>query len=188
VVGAAATVLASCLDVGVGAVGLLGAGFALVGLLAGIDWASGRIPNQLVLPGLAAAVAIIAIATPAVGSLSLLVGAATGVLVVAGPLTLAALVSDRQAVGGGDVKLAALVGMLTGVVDVLAAETALAVVLAGWVLLALSSRARGRRMFVLGPVLAFAGLVGLAVAALLSAQGVDVKLKNLVALVLSGRT
>lgn len=182
-VAGAAVALVASLDVGVVAVCLLGMGFALVGLLAGIDLASGCIPNRVVVPGLAIAVLIVAVASVLDGSWTLLIGAAAGVLIVAGPLTLAALATDGRVIGGGDVKLAALVGILTGVVDVLAAEAALAAVLAGWVLLALQSRARGRRQFVVGPVLALAGLAGLALVALLSARGVDVRLEGIAALV-----
>ncbi|MBI3913782.1 MAG: prepilin peptidase [Chloroflexi bacterium] len=77
-------------------------------LLAFIDLRSRRVPNALVLPAMAAALAANFLASPRVGALAIL-GGAFGFAIFA----LAAFLRPGT-LGGGDVKLAALIGMIFG--------------------------------------------------------------------------
>jgi leader peptidase (prepilin peptidase)/N-methyltransferase len=170
-VGTAATALATA-SVDIGWLVLVSGGFAVCGWLAGSDLQTGRVPNRIVVPAIAALFAAVAIMAAASTDASPLLRAVVGAVVVTGPWLVLGLVTMGRGVGGGDVKLAALVGLLTGLVDPLAVEAALAVSLAAWVVLGLWARLRSRQSFLFGPALVVAGLVGIVVACALTGSAV----------------
>lgn len=108
---------------------------------AAVDIESRRIPNALVAAACVVRLAYLAIlglsGHPGAGSLA--AGSLVGALAIGGGLLVATLVADRlfggQNMGGGDIKLLAVVGLYFGV------SAGIAVVLAACILGALSSRA-----------------------------------------------
>lgn len=94
---------------------------------------------------------------PGMGVLSALVGGAIGFLLMLAPYLL-----SRDGMGGGDVKLAALIGLATGFPQVLVALT-LAIIPAGFlaVILLASRRTTRKQAIPFGPFLATAAMVTL---------------------------
>lgn len=101
-----------------------------------------RIPNWLMGVGFLLGIVL----RTALGSLPI---GATGALLIAGPFLLAWLLTDGKAVGGGDVKLLAVIGVFLGlgpgVVVVLASSLAVVVAVVGnWIRRSLSTCAGPR--------------------------------------------
>jgi leader peptidase (prepilin peptidase)/N-methyltransferase len=167
----AATTLAT-VSVAIGWVFVVSGGFAVCGWLTGCDLQTGRVPNRLVVPAIAAGFAVVASVAIVRTDASLLLRAVVGAVVLVVPWLVLALATEGRAVGGGDIKLAALVGLLTAVVDPLAVEVTLAASLVAWVVLGLWARVRSRKSFLFGPALVIAGLVGIVVACALTGPGV----------------
>lgn len=88
---------------------LLGVG----GWLLVIDVRTHRLPNRIVLPTLAALLALVIIEALLTGQVRSLIGAALGMLILGGFYAALRLVS-REGMGGGDVKLAAVIGIVLG--------------------------------------------------------------------------
>ncbi|WP_136054467.1 A24 family peptidase [Microbacterium sp. K24] len=89
---------------------------ALVGVgawLIVIDVRTHRLPNRIVLPTLVALLVLVAIDTVATGASGPMIRALIGMLVLGGFYTLLRLIS-RSGMGGGDVKLAAVIGLVLG--------------------------------------------------------------------------
>jgi leader peptidase (prepilin peptidase)/N-methyltransferase len=170
--GTTATALAT-VSVDIGWLLLVSGGFAVCGWLAGCDLQTGRVPNRIVVPAIAAVVAAVGIVATINTDSSPLLRAVVGAVVLAGPWLLIGLVTGGSGVGGGDVKLATIVGLLTGLVDPLAVDAALAVSLAAWVVLGLWARFRSRKSFLFGPALVVAGIVGIVVACVLAGSGIE---------------
>lgn len=129
---------------------------AVLALLAGRDLRTGRIPNALVYPAGAATV-LLAGAWPGLALGDVLAGAAAA----GGPLAALRALS-RGGLGGGDVKMGALVGALAGPERVVTAGLVAAVaggVAAGALLAAGRAERRGRIPY--GPFLALGGIAAL---------------------------
>jgi leader peptidase (prepilin peptidase)/N-methyltransferase len=176
----AAAVAAAALatrNIGLGSLFLVPAGFACCGWLAGRDLQSGRIPNRLLVPAIAVVLGVVAVVAAVAADTSLLLRAVVGSLVLAVPWLILGLVTAGRGVGGGDVKLAALIGVLTGIVDPLAVETALALSLAAWSVLGLWARLRSRERFLFGPALVSSGLVGIVVACAVTGSGTTLSIE-----------
>lgn len=88
---------------------LLGVG----GWLLVIDVRTHRLPNRIVLPTLAALLVLVIIEALLTGQVRSLIGAALGMLILGGFYAALRLVS-REGMGGGDVKLAAVIGIVLG--------------------------------------------------------------------------
>ncbi|WP_223627797.1 A24 family peptidase [Microbacterium sp. EST19A] len=86
---------------------LLGVG----GWLIVIDVRTHRLPNRIVLPTLAALIALVVIDAVVTGESGAMVRALLGMLVLGGFYALLRLIS-RSGMGGGDVKLAAVIGLV----------------------------------------------------------------------------
>lgn len=144
------------------AIAVLLGGFlgVLVGL-AMIDLDHGRLPNAIVYPtGLVAAVLILA--TGSLGGHLAPLGAVVGASLYGGGLFAVALLS-RGGMGMGDVKLAAVVGLVLGAIDVRAVGVAagVAVLLGGAVgVIALLRGADRRSAVPFGPMLVAGAIVG----------------------------
>ena len=89
--------------------GLVGIGIWLLV----IDAREHRLPNRIVLPALAAVLALVGIDALVTASTSALIGALVGMLVLGGFYGILRGMS-RGGIGGGDVKLAALIGLVLG--------------------------------------------------------------------------
>ena len=90
-------------------IGLVGIG---VWLLV-IDARTHRLPNQIVLPTLAAVLALAGIDAIVTGRSGSLIGGVIGMLVLGG-LYAVLRATSRGGIGGGDVKLAAVIGLVLG--------------------------------------------------------------------------
>lgn len=90
-------------------VGLVGIG---VWLLV-IDARTHRLPNRIVLPTLAAVLALAGIDAMVTGRSGSLIGGVIGMLVLGG-LYAVLRATSRGGIGGGDVKLAAVIGLVLG--------------------------------------------------------------------------
>lgn len=89
-------------------------GLAGVGIwLLSIDARTHRLPNRIVLPALAAALVLVGIDGLATQRTGGLIGALAGMLILGGFYAVLRGVS-RGGIGGGDVKLAALIGVVLG--------------------------------------------------------------------------
>lgn len=88
---------------------LLGIG----GLLTVIDIRTHRLPNRIVLPTLASLILLVVIDAVVSAQSAPMIRALLGLLVLAGFYTLLRLIS-RSGMGGGDVKLAAVIGLVLG--------------------------------------------------------------------------
>lgn len=147
--------------------------FGTGGAAAVIDRASGRIPNALLAAGTSVVVGMMA-AEAIATSPSHAVGALVGVLVVGAPLFFIAVLTNRRALGGGDVKLAALFGMSLGFVDAIGPKAMLGCTLLAWIVLAMRPR-RGER-FVFGPAVCTAGCASLALLLMIHVAGVQLSI------------
>lgn len=78
-----------------------------------IDARTHRLPNRIVLPTLAALLALVLLEAVLTGETARLAGALLGMLILGGFYAVLRLAS-RQGMGGGDVKLAAVIGLLLG--------------------------------------------------------------------------
>lgn len=90
-------------------VGLLGIGAWLLV----IDVRTHRLPNRIVLPVLAVLLALVIVEAMLTGQTRPLIGAALGMLILGGFYAALRMVS-REGMGGGDVKLAAVIGLVLG--------------------------------------------------------------------------
>lgn len=88
---------------------LLGVGVWLIV----VDVRTHRLPNRIVLPTLAALLVLVATDAVVTGESSAMVRALLGMLVLCGFYALLRLIS-RSGMGGGDVKLAAVIGLVLG--------------------------------------------------------------------------
>ncbi|MDQ4212923.1 A24 family peptidase [Microbacterium capsulatum] len=88
---------------------VLGVGVRLIA----IDIATHRLPDRIVLPTLAGAIALLVVEALLTGEPRPLTGALWGMLLLGGFYAALRLLS-RGGMGGGDVKLAALVGLVLG--------------------------------------------------------------------------
>lgn len=78
-----------------------------------IDARTHRLPNRIVLPTLAALLALVGIDALVTGQSGTLIGAVIGMLVLGGIYAVLRATS-RGGIGGGDVKLAAVIGLVLG--------------------------------------------------------------------------
>ena len=115
---------------------------ALGAALAWIDLTQRRLPNRLVLPGIAASVPLLLVAALLDGDLSLWLTALGGGAGLFALYLVLALVNPRG-MGMGDVKLAALVGLYAGYLGV---GTVLVAALAGFLVGGVVALAVVRRM------------------------------------------
>lgn len=90
-----------------------GALLGIGGWLIVIDVRTHRLPNRIVLPTLAALIALVATDAVVTGESGPMVSALLGMLVLGGFYALLRLIS-RSGMGGGDVKLAAVIGLILG--------------------------------------------------------------------------
>jgi leader peptidase (prepilin peptidase)/N-methyltransferase len=89
---------------------------ALVGIgawLLIIDARTHRLPNRIVLPTLGGLLVLVGVEALITGDTAHLVGSLLGMLLLAGFYAVMRMVS-RQGIGGGDVKLAAVIGLVLG--------------------------------------------------------------------------
>ncbi|MGH7263670.1 MAG: prepilin peptidase [Candidatus Rokuibacteriota bacterium] len=121
-----------------------------LGLIAVLDLRARTIPDVITVPGI-----VYALAVSAVGGSPPLDQAALGALVGGGVLLLVAVVS-RGGVGGGDIKLMAMLGAATGWQAALAI-LALSQLAAALVVVGLVLTRRARSPFPVGAVMAFFG-------------------------------
>ena len=130
-----------------------------------VDLREHRIPNLLVAGGAAAIVVALSIGAALSGRWSPLGGAAVGAAVFAVPLLVSNLVSARHLPGVGDVKLAAVLGLLLGAVHPLLAGYGLVVALLLGVAFGVLRRLRGseRGTFAFAPALCVGSLAALVV-------------------------
>ena len=143
--------------------GLIGIG---VWLLA-IDIRTHRLPNRIVLPTLLAMVLLAVLDAVAMGESGALVRALWGLEILGGFYALLRIAS-RAGMGGGDVKLAALIGVVLGWHSwtALAVGAASAFVLAALYALALIAlrRATGSTRIAFGPWMIIGAVLGVAIA------------------------
>jgi leader peptidase (prepilin peptidase) / N-methyltransferase len=154
-------------------------GLSLATLLAMGDLATGRIPNRQVTFALGAGGALMAISAVAFGSVDLLTRSLLAALIAGVPWFAVAFATSNRGVGGGDVKLAALLGLSLGQIDLLAVEIQLALALLTWVALALTTRRRRRDRFVFGPALVGSAIAAVVVCAILQRSGVVLDIQRL---------
>lgn len=124
---------------------------------AAVDASTGRIPDRLVLAASVPAV-FVAMAAATTGDVAVLGSIIGGSAVFAGPLLVAHLISP-SAIGFGDVKLAAALGALLGLVDPRLGVLALCVGCGTTALIGLAGR---RSALPLGPGLALGAVAALA--------------------------
>ena len=143
-------------------VALLGTGLWLTA----VDARTHRLPNRIVLPALAASALLAVVDAFVTGEAGAALRAGGGMLILGGFYALLRIVS-RSGVGGGDVKLAALIGLVLGWHgwQALAVEAASAFVLASLYALALIAlrRADGSTRIAFGPWMIAGALIGIAV-------------------------
>jgi leader peptidase (prepilin peptidase)/N-methyltransferase len=142
------------LDLDVVAVGLA---LSLAASAAVVDLRTARIPDRLVVTSLAPVVAVLVFAAATGRAGSAIAGVAVGMLLLAGPLVVIHLLAPA-AMGFGDVKLAASLGGVLGLIEPRAAVLALCVAsgLTGVVGLVV-----GRRTLPFGPGLVVGAVVTL---------------------------
>ncbi|WP_067200667.1 prepilin peptidase [Microbacterium sp. XT11] len=130
-----------------------------------IDARTHRLPNRIVLPTLAAVLVAAATDAALTGSAAALLRALAGLLVLGGFFTLLRIVS-RAGLGGGDVKLAALLGFVLAwhgwqELAIGAASAFVLAALYALVLLALR-RADGETRIAFGPWMIMGAVIGIA--------------------------
>lgn len=142
-------------------IALLGVGAWLVV----IDARTHRLPNRIVLPTLAGVVLLVVIDALLTGRMAQLIGAATGLLILGGFYAILRILS-RAGMGGGDVKLAAVIGAVLGWHgwEALAIGAASAFVLGALYALALMAlrRADGSTRIAFGPWMIAGAVIGIA--------------------------
>ncbi len=164
--------LGTAVTVAVVAVGLAATGWSTLAVLtavtlspaaiaAAVDSRTGRLPDQLVLITAMPSMAVVVHESVDGRAASTVPAAVLGVLVFAAPLLVVHLVAP-DALGFGDVKLAAALGLTIGLVDWRFGLTAL---LAATGTTALVGLTTGRRELPLGPGLVLGAAVALALAA-----------------------
>jgi leader peptidase (prepilin peptidase) / N-methyltransferase len=144
------------------------AGFAFLGVLgvalAQIDVAVQRLPDRLTLAGYPALIALLSLAAAVTGTWQDLVRALLGALVLGGVYLLLGLLSGGQ-LGGGDIKLAGLIGLVLGWAGwgALVAGASLGFVLAALAGLALlaTRRISRRSMISFGPYMLAGSLLAI---------------------------
>ncbi|KRD52582.1 MULTISPECIES: prepilin peptidase [unclassified Microbacterium] len=87
--------------------------FAIACRLVAVDIRTHRLPNRIVLPTLAALIVLGVVDAITVGQSAPLVRAVSGLLILGGFYAALRLLS-RDGMGGGDVKLAAVIGLVLG--------------------------------------------------------------------------
>lgn len=142
-------------------------GLAGIGIwLLSIDARVHRLPNRIVLPTLAASLALVGIDALVTQSDRALVGALAGMLILGGFYAVLRGTS-RGGIGGGDVKLAAVIGLVLGWHgwQVLALGAASAFVLGALYALALMALRRANRStrIAFGPWMIVGAVLGIAV-------------------------
>lgn len=142
-------------------IALLGVGAWLVV----IDARTHRLPNRIVLPTLAGVVLLVVIDALLTGRMAQLIGAAAGLLILGGFYAILRILS-RAGMGGGDVKLAAVIGAVLGWHGwaALAIGAASAFVLGALYALALMAlrRADGSTRIAFGPWMIAGAVIGIA--------------------------
>jgi len=144
-------------------IGLVGIG---VWLLV-IDARTHRLPNRIVLPTLAAVLAFVGIDALVTGQSGSMIGAVLGMLVLGGIYAVLRATS-RGGIGGGDVKLAVVIGLVLGWHgwQALAVGAASAFVLGALYALALMATRRANRStrIAFGPWMIIGAVLGVAAA------------------------
>ncbi|WP_188437482.1 prepilin peptidase [Microbacterium murale] len=144
-------------------IGLVGIGIWLLV----IDVRTHRLPNRIVLPTLAALLALVGIDVLVTGRSGPLIGAVIGMLVLGGIYAVLRATS-RGGIGGGDVKLAAVIGLVLGWHgwQALAVGAASAFVLGALYALALMALRRANRStrIAFGPWMIVGAVLGVVVA------------------------
>ncbi|MEW1974423.1 MULTISPECIES: A24 family peptidase [Microbacterium] len=143
---------------------------ALIGIgiwLLVIDARTHRLPNRIVLPTLAAALALVGIDALVTGQSGPLIGGVIGMLVLGGIYAVLRATS-RGGIGGGDVKLAAVIGLVLGwhgwqALAVGAASAFVLGALYALVLMALRRADRSTRI-AFGPWMIIGAVLGIALA------------------------
>ncbi|MEV7611277.1 A24 family peptidase [Microbacterium sp. NPDC089320] len=87
--------------------------FAIACRLVAVDIRTHRLPNRIVLPTLAALIVLGVVDAIAVAASAAMVRALSGMLILGGFYAALRLLS-REGMGGGDVKLAAVIGLVLG--------------------------------------------------------------------------
>lgn len=151
-------------DVAVVAVHL---GLAGIGIwLLAIDARTHRLPNRIVLPTLAASLALVCVDALVIQRTGTLIGSLAGMLILGGFYALLRGTS-RGGIGGGDVKLAALIGLVLGWHgwQVLVIGAASAFVLGALYALALMAVKRANRStrIAFGPWMIIGAVLGIAI-------------------------
>lgn len=135
--------------------------------LLAIDARTHRLPNRIVLPTLAALLALVGIDALAMRSSTSLMSALIGMLILGG-FYVVLRASSRGGIGGGDVKLAAVIGLLLGWHgwQALAVGAASAFVLGALYALALMALRRANRStrIAFGPWMIIGAVLGIAAA------------------------
>ena len=145
------------LDLGAVPIGLA---LLLAASAAIVDLRTGRIPDRLVVATLAPVVVILVFAAATGRAGSAVTGVAVGAVLLAGPLVVVHLLTPA-AMGFGDVKLAASLGGVLGLVDPRVAVLALCIASGLTGIIGLAWR---RRTLPFGPGLVVGAVVGLVVA------------------------
>lgn len=143
-------------------------GFLAVGTVLVItDIRHHRLPNVVVLPALAALAVLLATSAWAAGDAAALLGALAGAFVL-GAVYFGLRLIDPRGLGGGDVKLAAVIGLMLGWHgwQALAVGAAAAFVLAAVFAIALITLRRARRdtRIAFGPWMIAGAWIGIALA------------------------
>lgn len=142
-------------------------GLAGIGVwLLAIDARTHRLPNRIVLPALAASLTLVAVDALVTWRTTALIGALAGMLILGGfYLVLRAM--SRGGIGGGDMKLAALIGLVLGWHgwQVLVIGAAAAFVLGALYALALMALRRANRStrIAFGPWMIIGAALGIAI-------------------------
>lgn len=138
--------------------------FAIGCRLTVIDVRTHRLPNRIVLPTLLAVFGLLVVDALSSGRSAPLIRAVLGMLMLAGCYAVMHLVS-REGMGGGDVKLAAVIGLVLGWHgwQALAVGGAAAFVLGALyaAILIAARRARGSTRIAFGPWMIMGAIVGI---------------------------
>lgn len=138
--------------------------FAIACRLVAIDIRTHRLPNRIVLPTLAALLVLVVADAIACGESAAMIRAAFGMLILGGFYAALRLLS-REGMGGGDVKLAAVIGLILGwhSWQALAVGAASAFVLGALfsVSLMMLRRADGSTRIAFGPWMILGALLGI---------------------------